>query len=562
MQVWVLPTATLSTLKIPLEKQLAARGIPAGVEIAPFGEMELQALGEGSSYRRAAPEMTILVPDSHDLLGGIFESPLACDRKARDAALDHAAARVSAVLAATASVSRWVLLCTGAWPPVNPLGLLESDPALSLQELTAEYNRRIVAAAGRYGNVAVVDYAGLVMQAGYERFHDPRLWTLARMRLSAEGISRLANHLARVVAALDRRPRKCIVVDLDNTLWGGILGEEGIEGIRIGEDGIGLAFAQFQRELLAIRARGVLLAIASKNDEEQALDVFRRHPGMVLRLEHFAAHRIGWQPKSESLAAIAEQLGFDSRALVFIDDSAHERESVRRAFPDVAVLDLPTDPALYVAALRSCEELDAVQVTDEDRKRNEMVAAENQRTRLRAEMPDLTAFLRSLGQQAILEPLGESNIPRAAQLCQRTNQYNLTLRRHDAAALHRLAAGEHAGILLRARDKLGDSGLVGFALALPASDGVWELDTFILSCRVIGRGLETALLAEVARAVVAHGGTQLRARFVLGPRNSVCAKLLPEHGFDPLGAEHDYTFPVVARPLTPPDYIDIQWSTT
>jgi FkbH-like protein len=522
--------------------------------------MELQALSQESEYRRQQPEIAILIPDAHDLLAQVFESPWRHDATARRAAVDHAVARVAAVMAAVSGVSQQVFVCNGAWPPVNPLGLLEADPAISLQALVQDYNRRIAEAARTSGNIIVLDYAGLVMQTGYERFYDPRLWAMARMRLSAEGVARLAERLARLIAAQQRRPRKCIVVDLDNTLWGGILGEDGIEGIRVGEDGIGMAFAQFQRELLALRDRGLLLAIASKNDEEQAMDALRRHPGMVLRPEHFAAHCIGWQTKVESLATIAGKLGFDCRALVFIDDSSHEREAVRQQLPDVAVVDLPPDPAYYVSALRACEDLDVLQVTEEDRQRNEMVAAERERTQLRQEIPDLDAFLRSLDQQAVLETLGEANAARAAQLCQRTNQYNLTLRRHDAAALHQIMAGKHVGILMRARDRLGDSGLVGFAMALPTRDGAWELDTFVLSCRVIGRGLESVLLSETAAAVARQGAAELLATFVPGPRNTVCSKLLPQHGFDARGQEHEYAYPLTVRPLAPPDFISIHWS--
>ena len=562
MKLWILPTATVSPLKPLLEEQLRQRGIVAEVQVAAFGEMEQQVLDPHSPYRTSRPDVTILLPDAHDLLTQVFASPFTCDRGQREAAIDHAVARVSAVAAATATVSAHVLLANGASPTRSALGLLEAEPGLSLRMLTEQYNRRICAAVRGHGNVNVLDYAGLVAEVGYARFHDDRLWTMARMRVSGAGLSQLAIFLARATAALFRRPRKCIVLDLDNTLWGGILGEDGVDGIHVGEDGVGLAFARFQRELLALRARGILLAIASKNDESQALDVLRRHPGMVLRPEHFSAHRIGWQPKVESLIAIAEELGFDTRALVFVDDSAHETEAVRQQLPDVAVIRLPEDPADYVATLWACEELDTLRVTDEDRNRNEMVAVERQRAQLRAETPDLATFLRSLNQEAILEALGEANVARAAQLCQRTNQFNLTLRRHDIAALHRYLADRHVGILLRARDRLGDSGIVGFALAVPRDNATWELDTFVMSCRVIGRGLETVLMAEVVRAVKEKACSELLANYVPGPRNNVCSGLLSQHGFEPRESEHSYRFPTAARQLSPHDFIRIQWSSS
>jgi FkbH-like protein len=560
MKIWILPTATLAPLGPLLEDQLRQRGIMAEVKVTAFGEMEQQALGAGSTYRTARPEVTILAPDSHDLLAQVFESPLEFDGAKRMEAIDHAAERVEMAVSAASSVSPRVLLCTGCSPPVNPLGLLEADSKVSLRGLTEDYNRRLEAFARRQANVTVVDYAGLVMQLGYERFHDARLWAMARMRVSADGLRCLAKLLARVLAAQSRRPRKCIVLDLDNTLWGGVLGEEGFDGIAIGEDGIGLAFAQFQRELLALHSRGILLAIASKNDEAQALDIIDRHPGMVLRRKHLAAHRIGWQPKTESLAQIAKELGFDTSALVFVDDSAHECEAIRMGLPDITVVNLPDDPASYVEVLRSCEELDALQITEEDRGRNQMVLAEKQRTELRAATPDLESFLRGLEQEAILEPLGDANIARAEQLCQRTNQFNLTLRRHDGAALHGVMTGAHVGVLLRARDRLGDSGIVGFALAVPCGADIWDLDTFVLSCRVIGRGLETVVLSEVAKAVFAKGADRLVGRYVPGPRNSVCADFLPRHGFQPMEDGPTAPLCLTSNSIHTPDYIKTTWA--
>ncbi len=558
MRVWVLPTATIMPLRSALEAQLQKRGIEAEVEVAAFGEMEQQALDARSRYRNLVPAVTVIAADAHDLFARQFDSPWTCDRRQREEAIAHAVGRVASVATAAADISARVIVCNGVHPPVNALGLLEANPRLSLGSLVGEYNRRMGEAVAPLGNVTVFDYAGLVAHVGYSRFHDDRMWINARMRLSGEGLAQLARMLARLIAAQSRRPRKCIVVDLDNTLWGGVLGEDGAAGLRVGEDGIGHAFARFQRELLAVRARGVLLAIASKNEEGDAMKVLRSHPGMVLRPEHFAAFRIHWRPKVDSLREIAAELGFGLDALVFVDDSPHEIEAVVEQLPDVATVRLPEDPAYYVEALRGCEELDTLQVTEEDRARSGMVATERTRSDLRARMPDLASFLRSLEQVATLEPLAEENLARAAQLCSRTNQFNLTLRRHDVETLRRFLAGPHAAVLLRARDRLGDSGIVGFALALPCGDAVWQLDTVVMSCRVVGRGLETVLLAEVIRAVRQCGGDELRASYVPGPRNAICAGTLPEQGFDPQDAENAYSFPVASRQFLTPDFIHIE----
>ena len=554
ISIWVVPTSTLTPIGPALGRALADRGIPSDVKVTPFGEFDRQLLDPSSLYRIAKPDVTILVPDAHGLLGQVLDAPIAAASTLRSSSLEHAIVRVRAGLDAASRHSPRVLIANITWPATSALGFLEVVPQLSLAEFVAEYNRRLAELISSYANAAVVDFNSLVHEHGYAQLYDDRMWAHARMRLSRVGLDALAKLLARRLAAQRRKPRKCVVVDLDNTLWGGVLGEDGVDGIRVGGEGVGMAFAAFQSELLELRARGVLLAVASKNDPQDALRAIDEHPGMVLRSQHFATTRIGWGPKSDSLREIAAELDFDPGALVFVDDSAHERAAVRSELSDVAVVDLPADPADYVRALRSCEALDLVDLTDEDRRRAEMVTEDRERSRLRSNSTNMESFLASLDQTAVVAPLTDATAARAAQLCQRTNQFNLTLRRHDATALRSLTTEGAVALLLRACDRLGDSGVVAFALARPKPDttDVWELDTFVMSCRVIARGYESALLGELISEVRQRGGARLWGRHVGGPRNSVCSEFLPLHGFRRLDEgewnELDLRRPVFTRP--------------
>lgn len=557
-EVWVLPTSTLGPLGPSLQQQLLDRGIPSTVTVTPYGEFDRELLDPGSRYNRFRADLTVLIPDTHDLLAPAFEAPITTTDRERTELVDHAVARVSAAVYAASRNSKEVLLCNGTFPPKTALGFMGGDRRLSPATLVFAYNDRIAALGAENVNVTLVDYAGLVLAEGYDRWHDPRLWAHARMRLSRDGVDALASALARVAAATERQPCKCLVLDLDNTLWGGVLGEQGIDGIQVGGEGIGAAFVTFQRELLELRARGVLLAIASKNDHDDAMRAIEHHPGMLLRRHHLAAVQIGWQPKAQSIRAIAETLGFSTNALAFVDDSAHEREAVRQELPDVAVVDLPADPADYVAALRAFETLDVVRVTDEDRARNAMVVAEGARAQLRESSVDVEAFLRSLEQVAVVSAVDDATIGRAAQLSQRTNQFNLTLRRLDAASIRRAIDAGALALLLRAIDRLGDSGLVAFALATRGTQtGSWELDTFVLSCRVIGRGYDTALLSELVGRLRNLGCSELSARFVPGPRNSVCATFLADRGFVAL-EPNAYHLDLRKSDVTFPDYIVVR----
>ncbi len=537
MNVWVLTTATLSPLARKLTASLASRGFEATVTVTNYGEMDGQALEPGSAYRDASPDITVLLADAHDLLRPLYEAPISRRPAERTADIEHAVSRVSAVISAAARVSAHVFVSNASAPADNAMGLLEASHGLALA--AADYNRRLVAAAAGYTNVHVFDYAGLIAKVGYEAFHDRRLWAHARMRVSGDGVVALAELLARSIAATRRKPRKVVVVDLDNTLWGGVLGEVGSAGLQLGGEGVGVCFAEFQRALSQLRARGVLLAIASKNDHDDAMRTLAEHPGMVLKPDDFAATRINWQAKPESLRAIAAELNLGIDSLVFIDDSAHECAAVRELLPDVAVIELPEDPADYVASLGGCELLDTLAITDTDRQRSALVAQEQQRAHTRATAADMDSFLRSLDQQATLSRVGDATLARAAQLCARTNQFNLTLRRHDQSALRRLVDQGAVGLMLAAQDRLGDAGIVGFGLVSPSPER-WQLDTLVISCRVIGRGLETVLLSELVRAARAAGAKHIDAAYVAGPRNAMCADFLADHGFE--GEPPEYSF--------------------
>jgi len=556
MNIWILGTSTLAPLARQLEKELAARGFEASVTVAGAGEFNSQLHDEASAYRTAAPETTILIPDTHDILRPTLESPVSRGPKHRSLDLTRALAQVQLAIQGAASTSAQVFVANGSYPPSNSLGLLESNTGLSVADAVAAYNTALNEAAATHENVYVVDYRGLVAKVGYDAFHDRRMWAHARMRLSGTGITALAGLLARALSARLRRPRKCVVVDLDNTLWGGVLGEVGPGGVAVGGEGVGVCYAELQYELLELRARGILLAIASKNDHDEAMSTIATHPGMVIRPEHLATTRIGWGDKADSLREIAAELKLSVDALAFIDDSAHECEAIRSVLPEVGVIELTADPADYVGQLRACEVFDTLSLTDTDRRRSELIRQEQARAASASDAPDMQTFLRDLKQQANVTALSQMNTPRAAQLCARTNQFNLTLRRHDQAALAKLRDGGALGLVLSVRDRLGDAGAVGFGLIKPEGDepGQWQLDTLVMSCRVLGRGLEAVLLSELVRAAQAAGATSVSARYTPGPRNSQCARFLGDHGFAKTGDAHQLS----CEDLPPaPDYIEI-----
>jgi FkbH-like protein len=392
--------------------------------------------------------------------------------------------------------------------------------------------------------VAVVDVDALQRQVGAEPSYDARRWYLYRQPYSDQLLLALGAALGRVVRASRRAAKKCLVLDCDNTLWGGVLGEDGLERLELGDEFPGSAFRDFQRLLLEWRSRGVLLALLSRNDEADVWEVFARHDGMVLRREHVSAWRIDWNRKADNLPLIAADLRLSIDSLVFVDDSRFEIEQMRQSFPEVECLLVPEDPAELVGRFRALDCFDSLAVTDEDAGRAEMLRAEERRRELSARVSP-EAFLASLELEVELFDAGEAHLARVAQLVNKTNQFNLTTRRRTADELSALAG--HRLLGARVRDRFGEYGLTA-VMIVETQPRSWRLDTFLVSCRVLGRGVETALLHGVCAEARRAGAVELTAVFVPTAKNAVAADFLPRHGFS---RRDDGSWALSLEPLPP-----------
>jgi FkbH-like protein len=349
------------------------------------------------------------------------------------------------------------------------------------------------------------------------------------------------------------RGARVVVLDLDGTLWGGVLGEDGISGIELGGDHPGNAYASFQRALLRLRRRGLLLAVASKNDEPLVLQALTDHPEMVLGRNDFAAMRVNWDAKPDNVAAIAAELGFATEQLLFIDDNPVERERMRAERPEVEVLDLPEDPSEFVDALLGHPALQALEVTDADRRRADDYRARSKVEERRAEFGRVEDFLASLRLEVELQALDDGNVARAAQLMQKTNQFNTTTRRYTAGDLQDIARGVDADVfVIAARDRFSERENVGVLVVrwgTPSADDVY-IDDLLLSCRILGRGVETAVLDWLDTESTRRGLRHIVGDVEATPRNDPAQSVFPEHGFESVG-DGRWARPVGGPPRAP-----------
>lgn len=396
----------------------------------------------------------------------------------------------------------------------------------------AHANKHLRLRLARRDSAFLFPLADVVAQIGRDQAFNWRTHYRGHVTWSDALMSAVARRYAGFALASLGYATKCIVLDLDDTLWGGVLGEEGPDGIALGPEWPGREYLDFQRELLDLQRQGILLALASKNNQDEVLHVLREHPHMLIREEHLAGHRINWDDKATSIRALARELNIGLDHMLFIDDSPHERAWVREQIPELRVPEVPADPSRYADWVGSLPSLLVLQQTAEDERRTQQYRETREREAYRSKVGSMTDFLRGLHLRVVIEPMTDRTTSRVVQLLAKTNQFNITTRRHDEASLRRrVDAGEWLVYTMRVADRFGDFGLTGVAVVVPGTES-WHVDSFLMSCRVVGKSVESALLARIAADARAAGAGGLTAEFIDSGRNQVARDFLDRHGFE------------------------------
>lgn len=429
-----------------------------------------------------------------------------------------------------------LLLWHGFEPPLYPaFGIADRSLRRGQGTAVEELNAFLQELLREIGSAYFVDLGAVRGRLGSERYYDQRYWHIGRAPYSREALREIAVEDAKYLRALKGKNKKCLVLDCDNVLWGGIVGEDGVPNLKLGQTHPGSAFYEFQQEALNLFHRGVLLALCSKNNEDDVWEVFDAHPDMVLKRDHIAAASIGWHDKAEGLARIAEELNIGLDSLVFADDSEFEVEMVRKLVPEVETIHLPPSQAVKNRdVLASCGWFDALAVSEEDRRRGSMYKAESERKKLRTAAADLDDYLKSLEMELDIRFADELSIPRAAQLTQKTNQFNLTTLRCSESDIARFSSDASYDVLtLRLRDRFGDSGLVGVGILRYEAEAA-TIEALLLSCRVLGRGVEDAFLRHCLKAAGKRALREVIGVYRPTAKNAMVRTFFLDRGFAPL----------------------------
>jgi FkbH-like protein len=519
----ILSNSTTDLIGPALIASAARHGVDLEVVRPPYDQVAQEALSAESIVNRARPDAVLFALDYRAL-------PLAScwgDAEASADVVERTIGYLGSLRDGIKRHSGAVCIFQTFAPPAESLfGSLDGALSGTKRNLLARVNLELVERVAEWREVSM-DVSSLAATLGLADWHDPALWNLGKFAFSDRLVPLYAEHVARLVAALRGRARKALVLDLDNTLWGGVVGDDGLEGIRIGQgDPVGEAHLGLQRLALELRDRGIVLAVSSKNTDAIARAPFERHPDMLIKLEHIAIFQANWNDKAANIRAIAEELSLGLDALVFMDDNPAERGLVRRLLPQVAVPELPEDPACYARTLAAAGYFESVSFTPDDKNRAAQYQDNARRARLLNQSGDIGSYLASLQMTIEFRPFDATGRARIVQLINKSNQFNLTTRRYTEPEIAAAERDPNVFTLqVRLRDTFGDNGMISVIICRQADAKSWDIDTWLMSCRVLGREVEPMVLREILHHAREAGAQTLIGRFRPTDRN----KLVEDH---------------------------------
>lgn len=535
LKTFIVRSVTVEPILPALQVEAVLGGYVLEVQVGGFGSYVDEMLNPVGALSRAGADLTLVLLEAEDIAGRL--PSLCAQGRAGEISeeIEASVARLGQMLNGFRSRSTGRLVVQGfAVPDITSLGMVgESNFADGLVNATRELNRQTASLCRTVADCAFFDVDQVAARFGREHWRDERMFLASRLAVAQAAFRPYARGLIRTASAMFRAPRKVLCTDLDNTLWGGVLGEDGPGGIATGHAFPGNCFLAYQRYLKELSARGVLLALTSKNNEADVAEAFQlRAADLGVSLADFVARKIGWNEKAAALRELATELSLGLDAFVFVDDNPVECEAIRQQLPEVAVVEVPVnEPWRLVGMLADEWFFDTVSVTSDDRLRSQEYRAQAQRAALSEAAGNREDFLGSLEIVCTFLSAAEAPLDRSVQLLAKTNQFNLTTRRYSATEVMQFVEDPMCqAVAVRVRDRFGDAGVVGLALTRQQGEECW-IDALLLSCRVIGRGIETAILAHLAQGAVAAGARWLMGEYIETKKNVPCKEFYPEHGF-------------------------------
>ena len=520
-----------------LATAIRGRGISMGIDLtvfdADYNQIDAQVMDPDSELYRFAPKGVLIQMCTEKL----YESFCAAPPEARSSFAEDTFKRIRRIWGQIgANCAATILQCNFPLLDDGVFGQFGSKTADSFLFQQRKLNFLLMQGCQEVKNVCLVDLDAIQAARGRQTFSDPKLYYIAKMPISLEALPDVAKNVVDLIQALRGSVKKCVVLDLDNTLWGGVIGDDGLSGIQIGELGTGHAFSDFQGWLKELKNRGILLAVCSKNNEDTAKEPFEKHPEMVLRLEDFSMFVANWEDKATNIRRIQQTLNIGMDSLVFLDDNPFERDLVRSMIPEITVPELPEDPAMYLQFLRGLNLFETVSYSAEDAGRTRQYQEQAQRAAYEASFQSYDDYLKGLCMKALASPFDEFHYPRIAQLTQRSNQFNLRTVRCTEAEIAALARDDRRICLyFTLKDKFGDHGLISVVVLDKQPDHSLFISQWLMSCRVLKRGMEEFIINKILGIAADQGFQRVIGEYLPTPKNAMVKDLYEAMGFDRVG---------------------------
>jgi FkbH-like protein len=551
-----LSSFTINGLAETLQVKSAEKSIDCKIYVGSYNQYNQEILDKNSGLYKFFPDITFLILDIRNILGDIFYFPYSIHVSKRRDLINEKANEIVTLAKTFVNNSKSKLVITNfVQPAYSSYGIAESKIEYGFHEMINDLNTKLIQEFCNMDSVYLYDFNSFVSLHGEKNVVNFQQFFVGDIRISLDYIPYLANDLMAYIIATLGLSKKCIVLDLDNTLWGGIVGEDGFDGIKLGPQPPGNAYMEFQRNLLALFQRGILLAINSKNNPEDALKVIREHPYMILREENFASMKINWNDKVSNMKEIATELNIGLDSMVFFDDDPLNREYIEINLPQVNTVNLSSDPSLYSQILQEINEFSILKITNEDTTRGQMYHQQLQRKELEQTSPNLGDFLAQLGIHVLIKKTNNFTIPRISQLTLKTNQFNLTTRRYQEEDIRKFLQDDKMLVgCAQVEDKFGDNGITGVFIVKKEKPTEWLLDTFLLSCRVMGREVEKGILNFILDTAKKNGVQKIKAQFIPTQKNKPSESFLPNCGFKKNGEYWIYDLDI---PFESPKYVQV-----
>lgn len=520
---------------IPYIKLLCYQeGFKLNIYTGDYDNVMQEVLDAGSELFRYSPDIIIICLKLEVLAERLVDNFAVMNIEGINNESGCVVSYIDKILSEIRKNSNAVILLHNFETPVYPsFGILDYQDQFKQVNTVRRINFDLLDMIKKYDSAYIVDIDLLRSSIGYSNFFDHRYWHLGKMPYTRDAWKIITKEYMKFIRALKGKNKKCLILDCDNTLWGGIVGEDGIDNIKLGKTYPGSAYREFQQSVLNLYNRGVMIALCSKNNEQDVMEVLEKHPDMILRKDHFVSMKINWDDKVTNLREMSIELNIGLDSSVFIDDSDFEINQVKAMLPEVKTIKMPKDPSLYKDVLSSCGLFDSLRFSEEDRIRSGMYIAEMKRREVknRFQGMNLEDYFKYLEMEVSIQNVDKFSLPRISQLTQRTNQFNLTTKRYSEAEIRELSSSrDNEVIYLHLKDRFGDNGIVGVAI-LRHEEGKSIIDSFLLSCRVIGRGVEDVLLSDCIVRACTRGSDEIVGQYLPTKKNGQVADFYIKHGF-------------------------------